>query len=133
MHRYRLFSLIIKDVSGWIHTCNKALTLSWRMPLSYRNQSFDLLCKVIDCFLYDKSLRREWVKTVFTHDTPKVHSYVSWSRISFFCFFYLGFLSQISWFTGQQGKGKGISLYHFYHFCPLHLYFGFSQVIPEES
>ena len=29
------------------------LYLSWRRPLSYRNQSIDLLCKSMDWFLYD--------------------------------------------------------------------------------
>ena len=37
-------------------------TLSWRRPLSYRNQSIDLLCKSMDWFLYDNSLRHERVK-----------------------------------------------------------------------
>ena len=37
------------------------LTLSWRKPLSYRNHSIDLLCKSIDWFLYDNSLRQERV------------------------------------------------------------------------
>ena len=35
------------------------LTLSWRGPLSYRNQSIDLRSKSMDCFLYDNSLRHE--------------------------------------------------------------------------
>ena len=39
------------------------LTLSWRRPLSYRNQSIDLRSKSIDWFLYDKGLRHESVKT----------------------------------------------------------------------
>ena len=38
------------------------LTLSWRRPLSYRNQSIDLLCKSMECFLYDNGLRHERVK-----------------------------------------------------------------------
>ena len=38
------------------------LTLSWRRPLSYRNQSIDLLHKSIDWFLYDNGLRHERVK-----------------------------------------------------------------------
>ena len=38
------------------------LTLSWRRPLSYRNQFIDLLRKSIDWFLYDNSLRHERVK-----------------------------------------------------------------------
>ena len=39
----------------------KLLTLSWRVPLSYRNQSIDLLCKSMDWFLYDNSPRHERV------------------------------------------------------------------------
>ena len=39
------------------------LTLSWRRPLSYRNQSIDLLGKSVDWFLYDNDLRHERVKT----------------------------------------------------------------------
>ena len=41
----------------WIH-----LSLSWRRPLSYRNQSTDLLHKSMDWFLYDNGLRHERVK-----------------------------------------------------------------------
>ena len=37
------------------------LTLSRRGPLSYRNQSIDLLCKSMDWFLYDSGLRLERV------------------------------------------------------------------------
>ena len=32
------------------------------MPLSYRNQSIDLLCKSMDWFLYDSGLRHKRVK-----------------------------------------------------------------------
>ena len=38
------------------------LTLSWRRPLSYRNQSIDLLCKSMDWFLYDNDPHHERVK-----------------------------------------------------------------------
>ena len=38
------------------------LTLSRRRPLSYRNQSIDLLRKSMDWFLYDNGLRLERVK-----------------------------------------------------------------------
>ena len=38
------------------------LTLSWRRPLSYRNQSIDLLRKSVDWFLYDNGLRHEKLK-----------------------------------------------------------------------
>ena len=41
-----------------------ALTLSWRRPLSYRNQSIDLLCKSMDWFLYHNGLRHERVNIV---------------------------------------------------------------------
>ena len=37
------------------------LTFSWRRPLSYRNQSIDLLRKSMDWFLYANSLRHEKV------------------------------------------------------------------------
>ena len=37
-------------------------TLSWRRPLSYTNQSIDLLCKSMEWFLYDNGLRHERVK-----------------------------------------------------------------------
>ena len=38
------------------------LTLSWRRPISYRNQSIDLRSKSMDWFLYDIGLRNERVK-----------------------------------------------------------------------
>ena len=40
---------------------NISLTLSRRRPLSYRNQSIDLLRKSMDWFLYDNGLRHERV------------------------------------------------------------------------
>ena len=42
--------------------CRLLLTLLRRRPISYRNQSIDLLCKSMDWFLYDIGLRRERVK-----------------------------------------------------------------------
>ena len=50
-----------------IEETKTTLTLSWRRPLSYRNQSIDLLCKAMDWFLYDNGLRHERVN-VCTHD-----------------------------------------------------------------
>ena len=38
------------------------LTLSWRRPLSYRNQSIDLQDKSMDWLLYDNGLRHERVE-----------------------------------------------------------------------
>ena len=40
------------------------LTLSWRKPISYRNQSIYLLYKPMDWFLYDIGLRRERIKFI---------------------------------------------------------------------
>ena len=40
------------------------LKLSRRRPLSYKNQSIDLLCKSVDWFLYDNGLRLERVKFI---------------------------------------------------------------------
>ena len=40
---------------------NIFLILSWRRPLSYRNQSIDLQSKSMDWFLYDNGLRHERV------------------------------------------------------------------------
>ena len=37
------------------------LTLSWRRSLSYRDHSFDLEGKSVDCFLYDSDFRDERV------------------------------------------------------------------------
>ena len=135
MQRYKLFCLIIKEyISWWIHTINKALTLSWRRSLSYRSKSIDLLFKLMDWFLYDKDIRHESVKMLFTHHTPKICSYMSWSRISFiFVFFYQGFFSRISWFTGQQGNGEAISLTSLYHFHLLYRHLDISQIIAAES
>ena len=46
----------------------KSLTLSWRRSLSYRNQSNDLLCKLVHCFLYDSDLHHERVKKRCSHE-----------------------------------------------------------------
>ena len=43
------------------------LTLSWQRPLSYRNQSIDLLWKSMDWFLYDNGLRHERVNLYSKH------------------------------------------------------------------
>ena len=51
---------------------NTVLTLSWRMSLSYTNQSIDLQSKSMGWFLYDRDLRHERVKffeSMFSHGT----------------------------------------------------------------
>ena len=45
-------SKLFKQIEITLH-----LTLSWRRPLSYRNQSIDLIRKSMDWFLYHKGLR----------------------------------------------------------------------------
>ena len=51
---------------GFIHTLQRnwsfPLRISWRRPLSCRNQSIDLPHKSMDWFLYDNGLRHERVK-----------------------------------------------------------------------
>ena len=58
------------------------LTLSRRRPLSYRNQSIDLLRKLMDWFLYDNGLRLERVKYSFWLWIPRV----DWDFFIFFIF-----------------------------------------------
>ena len=63
--------------------------LSWRRPLSYRNQHTDLLCKSIDWFLYDRDLRYERISCLHYHDKAFnwQNSFLlkSWFQV---CFFY---------------------------------------------
>ena len=51
------------------------LTLSWRRPLSNRNQSTDLQTKLMDWFLYDNGLRHERVKRF---ECLKLHANFRW-------------------------------------------------------
>ena len=53
----------------------KCLTLSWRRPLSYRNQFIDLLCKSVDWFLYDRGLRHKRVNVVLTNRDEVIQQY----------------------------------------------------------
>ena len=75
----------------------------------YRNQSSDLLWKSMVWFLYDRDLRCESVKTLFTHHTAKVCSYMLHVKLNSL-FFLSGFsFQEYSQFIGQQLKGKAIS------------------------
>ena len=64
-HRMNTLKAEFFDFLSWlqsrIQTPVKLLTLSWRRTLSYRNQSIDLLRKLMDWFLYDNGLRHERV------------------------------------------------------------------------
>ena len=55
---FKAVSILIFEAVKW----TKYLTLSWRGPISYRNQSIDLRRKSMDWFLYDIGLRHERVK-----------------------------------------------------------------------
>ena len=50
-----------------------SLTLSRRRPLSYRNQSIDLLRKSVDWFLYDNGLRLERVNNFLNIESYQLH------------------------------------------------------------
>ena len=52
LFRTNSFVLIVRHIS---------LTLSWRRPLSYRNQSIDFQSRSMDWFLYDNGLHHERV------------------------------------------------------------------------
>ena len=58
----------LKEYVGFVckNPCTKALTLtlSWRRPLSYRNQPIDLQSKLMNWFLYDNGVRHERVKYI---------------------------------------------------------------------
>ena len=51
----------------WHSSKEQILALSWRRPLSYRNQSINLLSKSMEWFLYDNGFRHErvnWLSTL---------------------------------------------------------------------
>ena len=62
----------------------KNLTLSWRRPISYRNQSTDLLRKSMDSFLYDIGLRHERVNQNIAFSV----SYLIFYKETFLCSLY---------------------------------------------
>ena len=57
--RFNIFEYVWGAARGSFSFSHICLTLSWRRPLSYRNQSIDLLCKSVDWFLYENGLRHE--------------------------------------------------------------------------
>ena len=58
---YSLCSTESNFICFFFQNLLKGLTLSWRRPMSYRNQSIDLLRNSVDWFLYDIGLRHERV------------------------------------------------------------------------
>ena len=57
-------------LQGSVRDKKTYLTLSWRGPLSCRNQSTDLQSRSMDWFLYDNGLRHERVKDFFISFEP---------------------------------------------------------------
>ena len=76
--RKKLSSSCEKDNPQENNTYN--LTLSWRRPLSYRNQSIDLLCKSMGWFLYDNGLRYERVKEWYLSCLKEHVGNIVWDR-----------------------------------------------------
>ena len=149
MYRCQLFCPL-RITSRWIHTSNKALTLSWRRSLSNKNQFIDLLCwrrsllnrkqfidlpsKSMDWFLYDKGLRHERGKALFTHLHQKSVLTSCKAEFDFLVVFSIWiFFREYSRFTGQQKKGEAIFLYPFYPFHSLHRQLDISQFITAGS
>ena len=80
-----------KDISKKFDIC---LLLSWRRPLSYRNQSTDLRSKSMGWFLYDNGLRHERVKKApfvnfwnIWQDTyrPVIFLWIIWAFLIYRC------------------------------------------------
>ena len=69
------------------------LTLSWRRPLSYRNQSIDLFSKSMDWFLFDNGPRHERVKWNFRKAYRSNRSQM---------FFKIGILKNFAIFTEKK-------------------------------
>ena len=75
-----------------------SFNFSWRRSLSYINQSIDLLCKLMDWFLYDNGIRHERVKvnelryygsTLFVaNGTIKKLFWIDWVNIYIFQIFF---------------------------------------------
>ena len=64
LKRIKILKVFRGDRTEWVDKVLFSLCfkLSWWRPLSYRNQSIDLLRKSMDWFLYDNGLRHERVK-----------------------------------------------------------------------
>ena len=62
-HKYKLLGIYTQKYKCPSVT-KYSLTLSWRGPLSYRNQSINLQSKSMNWFLYDNGLGHERVKPI---------------------------------------------------------------------
>ena len=87
-------------------------------------------------FLYNRDLRHERFKTLFTY-IESLFLHVVKNNVLFFffffCFFYLAFLSRIFKIHRTAGEWEAISLYPFYHLHQLYRHLDISRVITAES
>ena len=81
------------------------LTLSWRRPISYRNQSIDLPCKSMDSFLYDNGLRHERVNIAWADIDS-----ATWKK--FYYLFVIPFLINLCYFVQNEFFHQ-----HFNEYC----------------
>ena len=111
----QLFSRVLPTFHLLFSLC-LCLTLSWRRPLSYRNQSTDLLRKSVDWFLYENGPRHErvnealpgfvccrHVKYIFVCFYP-IQFIFTWNG-NWFIFIPLSipsFLEKIAWFLNSR-------------------------------
>ena len=68
----RFYKFLRKTFKG-----SKTLTLSWRRPLWYRNQSIDLQSKSTDWFLYDHGRHHERVNACVFRSSPTITKLVA--------------------------------------------------------
>ena len=92
--KFRLKFKLKKRVANKFYELTFLLTLSWRRPLLYRNQSIDLQSKSMDWFLYDNGLRRERVRRI--------------TVLRLLCFFWVQ-LAIVAWLVHSQIFDKIIS------------------------
>ena len=80
----KMVSILINIIQHEQYFLIILLTLSWRRPLSFRNQSIHLLRKSMEWFLYDNGLRHERVNTSWR--LRNVVSYISFVNEVRTCF-----------------------------------------------
>ena len=124
------------------------LTLSWRRPLSYRNQSIDLrsnqwtgfymitaaVMKQLnwDCFYHFYKDRPKNIRRIKLEKPPTWERKASmFLQNSFFLSEYS--LTNIQDLQDSRGEGEAISLTLLYHFHPLHRHLDISRAITGQS
>ena len=128
MQRCQSFCLIIKEyISRWIHTSNKALTLSWRKLVHWFTLQINGLVSLW------KELRKSYDALHWSYSESLFLHVVKQNWLFLFIFSIRFFFSRISWFTGQQEKEEAISLTSLYHFDPLYRRLDITHVIAAAS